>query len=182
MLTCSSSTKSTSNWLAPGMLQVAGTTGVEEAVLTADGVVVAEDIAVFVDSDAYQPYQWALENTGDASQAGGRPGVAGADTNAQRHETSTGSGLTIAVIDTGIDLNHQDLRDRAWTNTGETCGNGIDDDNNGFIDDCNGWDFGEETTTRTPKQVLAAKHTAPTLQAWPAHPATASAPLALLPT
>ena len=132
------------NWLAPGMLQVAGTTGVEEAVLTVDGVVsVAEDIAVFVDTDAYQPYQWALDNTGDASQAGGRPGVAGADTNApEAWETSTGSGLTIAVIDTGIDLNHQDLRDRVWTNTGETCGNGIDDDNNGFIDDCNGWDFG----------------------------------------
>ena len=132
------------NWLAPGMLQVAGTAGVEEAVLTVDGVVsVAEDIAVFVDTDAYQPYQWALENTGDASQAGGRPGVAGADTNApEAWETSTGSGLTIAVIDTGIDLNHQDLRDRVWTNTGERCGNGIDDDNNGFIDDCNGWDFG----------------------------------------
>ena len=132
------------NWLAPGMLQVAGTTGVEEAVLTVDGVVsVAEDIAVFVDTDAYQPYQWALDNTGDASQAGGRPGVAGADTNApEAWETSTGSGLTIAVIDTGIDLNHQDLRDRVWTNTGETCGNGVDDDNNGFIDDCNGWDFG----------------------------------------
>ena len=132
------------NWLAPGMLQVAGTAGVEEAVLTVDGVVsVAEDIAVFVDTDAYQPYQWALENTGDASQAGGRPGVAGADTNAPgAWETSTGSGLTIAVIDTGIDLNHQDLRDRVWTNTGERCSNGIDDDNNGFIDDCNGWDFG----------------------------------------
>ena len=101
------------NWLAPGMLQVAGTTGVEEAVLTVDGLLVAEDIAVFVDTDAYQPYQWALENTGDASQAGGRPGVAGADTNApEAWETSTGSGLTIAVADTYQRPEPPGLRDR----------------------------------------------------------------------
>jgi subtilisin family serine protease len=40
-----------------------------------------------------------------------------------------------------VDVNHPDLQSNIWTNTGETPGNGIDDDGNGYIDDVNGWDF-----------------------------------------
>ncbi len=58
--------------------------------------------------------------------------------------------IIIAVIDTGIDLAHPELRNHIWTNPGETgldaqkrdkAMNGIDDDNNGFIDDVHGWNF-----------------------------------------
>ena len=46
----------------------------------------------------------------------------------------------IANIDTGVDIDHEDLVGNIWENPGETL-NGIDDDSNGYIDDINGWDF-----------------------------------------
>ncbi|NLK36027.1 MAG: S8 family serine peptidase, partial [Gracilibacteraceae bacterium] len=49
--------------------------------------------------------------------------------------------IVVAVIDTGIDINHPELSGRMWTNPGEIAGNGIDDDNNDYIDDVYGWDF-----------------------------------------
>jgi subtilisin family serine protease len=49
--------------------------------------------------------------------------------------------FTVAVIDTGIDYNHEDLKDNIWKNTKEIAGNGIDDDANGYIDDVQGWNF-----------------------------------------
>ena len=53
----------------------------------------------------------------------------------------TGDGVTVAVIDTGVDLDHPDLVSNLFVNPGEIAGNGIDDDGNGFIDDINGYDF-----------------------------------------
>jgi subtilisin family serine protease len=49
--------------------------------------------------------------------------------------------VVVAVIDSGIDVEHEDLVDNIWINTGEIAGNGIDDDNNGYIDDIHGWNF-----------------------------------------
>jgi subtilisin family serine protease len=47
----------------------------------------------------------------------------------------------IAIIDSGIDATHPDLAGRLWVNPGEIPANGIDDDNNGYVDDVNGWNF-----------------------------------------
>ena len=54
----------------------------------------------------------------------------------------TGQGITVAVIDSGVDINHRDLRNNIWRNTDEIPNNGIDDDRNGYVDDVNGWNFG----------------------------------------
>ena len=51
------------------------------------------------------------------------------------------SGVVIAIIDSGVHWEHEDLRENIWTNPNEVPGNGVDDDNNGFIDDINGWNF-----------------------------------------
>ena len=56
-------------------------------------------------------------------------------------EGITGEEVVVAVIDTGVDYFHTDLNDNIWVNSDEIAGNGIDDDNNGFIDDFFGWDF-----------------------------------------
>jgi len=53
----------------------------------------------------------------------------------------TGDGVVVAVIDTGVDVNHPDLMSQLWVNAGEIAGNGIDDDGNGYVDDVYGWDF-----------------------------------------
>lgn len=49
--------------------------------------------------------------------------------------------VVVAVIDSGIDTTHEDLRSILWTNPKEIPGNGIDDDDNGYIDDIHGWNF-----------------------------------------
>jgi len=49
--------------------------------------------------------------------------------------------IVVAVIDSGIDIEHEDLKDKIWTNEKEVPGNGIDDDKNGYVDDVHGWNF-----------------------------------------
>jgi subtilisin family serine protease len=78
---------------------------------------------------------WGLHNTGQAG------GTSDADIDApEAWDISTGSGVVVAVLDSGIDYNHEDLSANMWSNTNEIAGNGIDDDSNGYIDDIYGYD------------------------------------------
>ncbi len=56
-------------------------------------------------------------------------------------DVSQGEGTVVAVVDTGIDYRHEDIKANVWSNSREVRGNGVDDDRNGFVDDVQGWDF-----------------------------------------
>ncbi len=56
----------------------------------------------------------------------------------KKRDTKT---VVVAIIDSGIDIEHEDLQGKIWVNVDEIPGNGIDDDNNGYIDDVHGWNF-----------------------------------------
>ena len=88
-------------------------------------------------NDPYFKNQWALENTG---QNGGRED-ADIDGPEAWYISAGNNKIVIAVIDTGIQIDHPDLASNIWTNPGEIPDNGIDDDRNGYIDDVHGWDF-----------------------------------------
>lgn len=60
--------------------------------------------------------------------------------------------VTVAVLDSGVDINHPDLAGKMWRNSDEIAGDGIDNDNNGYIDDVNGWDFVSNTADPLPKK------------------------------
>ena len=52
-----------------------------------------------------------------------------------------GKKVIVGVVDSGVDIDHEDLKSVVWTNKKEIAGNGIDDDKNGYIDDIHGWNF-----------------------------------------
>ncbi|MDD5686772.1 MAG: S8 family serine peptidase [Elusimicrobia bacterium] len=92
---------------------------------------------------------WGLHNTGQT--VNGVAGTAGADIHApEAWDIAAGTSvITIAVIDSGVALQHPDLAANIWINPREIAGNGIDDDNNGYIDDVNGWDFSDNDNDPT---------------------------------
>ena len=91
-----------------------------------------------IPNDVYFSQMWGLSNTGcffcDQPTA---------NIDAPRAwDITTGSDDVVAVVlDTGVDIGHEDLAPNIWVNPNETPGNGIDDDGNGFVDDVNGWNF-----------------------------------------
>ena len=93
---------------------------------------------MFVPDDPLFSTQWHLHNTGTQVPEA----VAGADVSAvAAWDIGTGTGVTIAVVDDGIERTHPDLWENIFVNPGEVAGNGIDDDGNGWIDDVSGWSF-----------------------------------------
>lgn len=99
--------------------------------------------------------QWGLLNAGQLISTNLEGGLAGADVRGlEAWQWTKGAGAPpLAVVDTGVDFTHPDMVGAAWTNPGETAGNGIDDDQNGFIDDVHGWNFlddHENNDTRDP--------------------------------
>ena len=85
--------------------------------------------------------QWALHNIGQSG------GTEDADIDAPEAwdianggVTPLGDTIVVAIVDGGMMLTHVDIIPNLWTNWGEIPGNGIDDDNNGYIDDVHGWD------------------------------------------
>ena len=89
-------------------------------------------------NDPYAYLQWDLKNTGSRKNF-----VAGMDINV--HEawkyTTGDPSVIVAVIDQGVDYNHEDLAANMWVNEDEVPNNGIDDDQNGYVDDIHGYNF-----------------------------------------
>ena len=86
----------------------------------------ARKLTTLIPDDPLFPSQWSLSmiNAADAWEM-----------------TTGASSLAIAIVDSGLDFNHPDLSGKVWTNPGEIPANGVDDDNNGYVDDVHGWDF-----------------------------------------
>lgn len=65
-----------------------------------------------------------------------------------------GKDVVVAVIDSGVDIRHNDIVNNIWSSPTETdCSNRIDDDGNGYIDDCVGYDFGDDDSDPTPSPI-----------------------------
>jgi len=110
------------------------------------------EIYLFGTKDAYTDSQWYLDNDGSyvyklGSITRNIDSTEGIDMNISsawelyNTETAHLREVVVAVIDTGVDINHPELKDSIWVNEGEIPGDGIDNDNNGYIDDINGWNF-----------------------------------------
>ena len=82
--------------------------------------------ADFVPNDTYYHNQWYFSRI---------------ETEKAWEKVNSSPDIVIAVIDSGVDIKHPDLKENIWVNDKEIPGNNFDDDHNGFVDDANGWDF-----------------------------------------
>ena len=92
--------------------------------------------ACYVTMSAQAPSDWYHQDPAD-----GFNGVSVDKTYNTLLKGRSSQTVVVAIIDSGMDIEHEDLADNMWVNPGEIPGNGIDDDNNGYIDDIHGWNF-----------------------------------------
>ena len=93
--------------------------------------------AQIIPNDEYYDAQWGLHNTGTE-------GINDADIDApEAGDRTTGdtTSIIVAVLDTGVDYQHEDLETNMWRNSGDSTVDNIDNDNNGYKDDIRGWNF-----------------------------------------
>ena len=116
------------------------------SIITASALLLIPSLVLAqVPNDAQYSQQWYL-NTISAPTA---------------WDTTTGSSsIIVAVLDTGLDMAHEDIAANLWTNTKEIAGNGIDDDKNGYIDDIHGWDFIGNDGDPSPSPILGSSRDA----------------------
>jgi hypothetical protein len=94
-----------------------------------------------IPDDPFFTHQWALQPEGinwDPVSLANAP---------------TGKIIIVGVLDTGIDIFHPDLAPNIWHNPAEMPGNKIDDDENGYVDDCVGWDFSDADNQPLPEKM-----------------------------
>ena len=109
-------------------------------------------------NDPLYPRQWDLHNNGTIGNYTDSLGnkvtssIAGADINIEPawKQTTGDPDVVVAVVDGGVDTAHPDLQGSFWINSGEIPGNGIDDDNNGYVDDYYGYNFVDDTGVIAP--------------------------------
>lgn len=115
-----------------------------EAVMKKSGILWAEPVykrrPVFIPNDTFYTNQWYLPQIGME---------AAWDVFRQAHPDG-GEPVLIGIVDTGVSLFHPDLRDHIYENPDEIAFNSLDDDGNGFVDDTNGWDFGDDDNDPNP--------------------------------
>jgi len=85
------------------------------------------------------------------------PGMSVDKAYAELLKSKKGSKVIVGVIDSGVDIDHNDLKSVIWTNKKEIPGNGIDDDKNGYIDDVHGWNFLGESNNENLELVRIIK-------------------------
>jgi len=96
--------------------------------------------------DPFFSDQWGLENKGNS--------IVHANV-VSSWSKSEGKNAVVAIIDTGIDIGHEDLKDNIWLNQNEILSNGIDDDKNGYVDDVTGWNFCDNSNIVYDKQAIS---------------------------
>ncbi|MCP3853816.1 MAG: S8 family serine peptidase [Actinomycetia bacterium] len=139
------------------------TTMTADELTTLTGQAVSSDALMALSTDdPYYDQQWSLENVGNEG------GVPDADVDFEgSYRATDANDVVVAVIDTGVDFSHPDLLPSRWQNPGETnCSDGLDDDNNGYADDCHGWDFADgDPTGYDPSTHWHGTHIAGTIAA-----------------
>jgi len=108
--------------------------------LIGNGIIEATELNYVMSIETADPNYGSLWGLNNHGQTGGTPDADIDAPQAWRYEMGDRN-VTVAVIDTGIDYNHQDLAVNMWRNPGEIAGDGIDNDRNGLKDDIYGYDF-----------------------------------------
>lgn len=109
---------------------------------------------------------WHLQNAGQTVD--GSEGHVGKDLELDTAWSlrAEGQGVLVGVVDSGLYAGHRDLAAAMWANPDEDCTNGVDDDGNGYVDDCWGWDFGEDDGDPDPRTLPATKSSGATCIKW----------------